>query len=95
MWGLSLGVVLTENDVNLGDALCSEVERFNLLRRHAKKNFSEPGIGLLLREDCQLITQVSEFLWIKPRHLVSGRAADCTRDRRPNGHGGRLCSATV
>jgi hypothetical protein len=37
MWGLSLGVVLTENDVNLGDALCSEVERFNLLWRHAKK----------------------------------------------------------
>jgi hypothetical protein len=30
------------------------------------------------------------LVWIKPRHLVSGRRpSDRTRDRRPNGRGGR------
>jgi hypothetical protein len=56
MWGLSLGVVLTENGVNPGDALCSEVERFNLLPGHANENFEQAGIGLLSHQACQFIT---------------------------------------
>jgi hypothetical protein len=61
-----LGVVLTENNVNLGNAFCSEVEVFNLLLGHANENFGQTGIGLLLREDCQFITQVFELLRVEP-----------------------------
>jgi hypothetical protein len=39
----TLGVVLTENDVNLGDALSSEFEGFNLLLIHASENFEQAG----------------------------------------------------
>ena len=49
---LSLGVVIAENNVNLGDTLCSEVEGFNLLCSHADENFHQASIGLLLRERC-------------------------------------------
>jgi hypothetical protein len=66
---LSLGVVLTENDVNPGDALRSEFERFNLFSGHANENFEQAGVGLLLNEDCQLIAQFSELERIQPRHF--------------------------
>jgi hypothetical protein len=58
----SLGVVLAEIGVNLGNAFFSKVEGFNLLLVHANENFSQTGIGLLLRESCQFITQVFELL---------------------------------
>jgi hypothetical protein len=67
--GFTLAVVLTENDVNLGDALNSEFEGFNLSLIHANENFEQAGFGLLLLEDCQFIPQVSELLCIKPGHF--------------------------
>ena len=63
---LSLGVVVAENNVNLGDAFCSEIEGFNLRFVHADECFHPAGIGLLLRECCQFIPQVSDLLLREP-----------------------------
>jgi hypothetical protein len=49
---LSPGVMFAKKNVNAGDALCSEVEGFNLCFGHANENFEQAGIGLLLRERC-------------------------------------------
>jgi len=49
---LSPGVMFAKKNVNPGDALCSEVEGFNLCFAHANENFEQAGIGLLLRERC-------------------------------------------
>jgi hypothetical protein len=61
--------VLAKNDVDLGDALCPEVEGFTLLFGHAKENFVQASIGLLLRQGCEFITQVFELLCIEPALL--------------------------
>jgi hypothetical protein len=63
---LPLGIVVAENNVNVRDALGSEVEGFNLLRSHVNVNFSQAGIGLLLNKGWQLITQIFDFPWTKP-----------------------------
>jgi len=47
---VSLGVVLPKNDLNLGDAFCSEIEGCNLFLAHWNENFELTGVGLLLRQ---------------------------------------------
>jgi hypothetical protein len=58
---LSLGVVLAKENVNLGDALGSEIEGCDLFCGHAKENFILTGVRLLLQEGVQFLTQAFEL----------------------------------
>jgi hypothetical protein len=81
LWGISswpkngalleqspMNAVLAQNNANMGDALCSQVENFNFWRSHAKENGDFPSIILLLCKEHEFIIQVFQFLGIKPKH---------------------------